>query len=119
MPSRHSWLKSINHIAEDFPCDGLKQVLVCPGLQRTCAVYCVITPRNHDDLRRLKLFPDGATNLKAIRFWHQQVAQDNFRPVSNSEFDSGIAVGGFEDFPLCSCEQIGNLPATTIIVFDD
>jgi hypothetical protein len=43
----------------------------------------------------LKPLPDGATNLKAIRFWHQQVAQNNFRSVPNSEFYSGIAIGGF------------------------
>jgi hypothetical protein len=67
----------------------------------------------------LELLPDSATNLKAIRFWHQQVAQNNFRPVPNSELDSGIAVGGFQDFPLCSREQVGHRSTAIIIVFDD
>jgi hypothetical protein len=52
----------------------------------------------------LQLLADGAANLKAIRFWHQQIAQDQLWSMPDREIDSGIAVFGFQDLPIVDRE---------------
>src|SRR6202011_4907889 len=90
--------KPIDGVAEEFPRDRLEQIFVRPGFQRARAIDCIISSGNDDDLRRLELLPDRATNLKAIGLWHQQIAQNNFRSMPNGEVYSGVAVARFQDF---------------------
>src|SRR2546423_2358114 len=78
--NRRSWSlrnwrhESIDRVAQDFPCNRLQQKFVRARFQRARAIDRIITSRHHDDLCRLELVPDGATNLEPIGLWHQQIA---------------------------------------------
>jgi hypothetical protein len=73
-------------------------------LERAGSIDSIVAARDNDDLSWLQLLADGAANLKAIRFWHQQIAQDQLWSMPDREIDSGIAVFGFQDLPIVDRE---------------
>src|SRR5439155_14055257 len=40
-------------------------------------------------------------------------------PVPESEFHSGIAICGLNNFPICPREQLGNGPAAILVILND
>src|SRR5438046_2491462 len=65
-----------------------------------------------------------ATGITTIpdrrRPWHgEQVAQNNFRSVPESEFHSGITICGLKNFPIRLREQLGDRPAAILIILND
>src|SRR6266576_1644885 len=71
--SRRAWSlrirreESIDRLAQDFPGNRLQQKFIRSSFQCARTIHRIITSGHYNYLRRLKLLPDGATNLKAIR----------------------------------------------------
>ena len=101
------------------PAVGVSVILERLAVEGSASTREMTRAKTDADGRVRELLPNGATNLKTIRFRQQQVAYNYLRPVPESEFHSGIAIGGLKDFPICPREQLGDGPTTILIILND
>ena len=58
---------AVDRGGERFPRDRLNKIFIGAGFEGAVAIDAVIAPGDDDDLGALKLLPDGAANLEAVR----------------------------------------------------
>jgi hypothetical protein len=63
--------ESIDRFTQKFPRNWFEQIFVSASFQCTRPIHGVISARHDDDLCWLELLANGATNLKAVGFWHE------------------------------------------------
>src|SRR5712691_1712125 len=101
-----------------FPKDRLNEILIGACFDRAGAVNTVIATGDNNDFCRLQLLPDSAADLEAIGLRHEQIAEDQVRPMLQRKVDPDLAISGFQGVPSFTQEKLAGGPATLGVIFD-
>ena len=81
-PDRKFGKKSLDRTHQQIPRHRLKQIFIGARLEGVRPIDRIIAAGNDNDLGWLQLFANRSANLKAVRFRHEQIAQNQFRTIA-------------------------------------
>ncbi|MEI9896020.1 MAG: hypothetical protein WDN28_19660 [Chthoniobacter sp.] len=100
--------------------DRLDQEFIRPGFARTLPVRGKIAPADHDDARVLdvRMFPHRAAYVETVAPRHQQIAQDDIRPVLDGQLHALRAIHRLDHLPIRTAQRFRRGSAANLVVID-